>query len=264
MRVEPFTSNHRVEGVVYLLSRALRFYRKNGLLLLIKTAPGYLYRRIIRPNLPKKDSIVEYNGVKVQPYRYGDDFSPFDIPVIRDNTDDYEAELIKQIRGRVLTDDTVVVIGGGLGVSSVTAAIQASDGRVITYEGASEYAKTVAQTAEINDVEERVSIDHAIVGEPISLEGEAGDAPVVNPRNLPDCDVLVTDCEGAEELILENLRVQPRELIVETHGNRRKVEDLIQRNGYRIQSCEFAELPPLEDMARENGVYVIGAVLEKG
>lgn len=244
------------------LGRALRFYRKNGLLPLIKIAPGYLYRRIIRPNIPKKDTIVEYNGVKVKPYRYGDDFSPFDIPVIRENPDDYEAELIKQIRRRVLPTDTVVVIGGGLGVSSVTGAIRASDGFVITYEGASEYAKTVAQTAEINDVDERVSINHAIVGEPISLEGEAGNASVVNPRNLPECDVLVMDCEGAEEIIIENLRIQPRELVVETHGNRRKVEDLLQRNGYQIQSCEYAELPPLKAMARENGVYVIGAVLE--
>lgn len=244
------------------LSRALRFYRKNGLLPLIKIAPGHLYRRIIRPNLPKKDALVEYNGVKVKPYHYGDDISPFNIPAVRENPDDYEAELIKQIRRRVLTTDTVVIIGGGLGVSSVTAAIQASDGLVITYEGATEYAKTVAQTAEINDVDERVNINHDIVGEPISLEGEAGDASVVNPRDLPECDVLVMDCEGAEELILGDLRIQPRELIVETHGNRRKVEELLQMNGYRIQSCELAELPPLEEMARENGVYVIGAVHE--
>lgn len=41
----------------------------------------------------------------------------------------------------------------------------------------------------------------------------------VAPDELPKCDVLISDCEGAEKRILEELDHRPKTIIVETHGD---------------------------------------------
>jgi hypothetical protein len=39
----------------------------------------------------------------------------------------------------------------------------------------------------------------------------------IDVEDLPECDVLEMDCEGAEKEILKKLQIKPRVIIVETH-----------------------------------------------
>ena len=58
-------------------------------------------------------------------------------------------------------------------------------------------------------VSKRLTVNHAIVGEAISVYGAPEDlAPrVVTPADLPECDVLALDCEGAEILLLRQSEI---------------------------------------------------------
>jgi hypothetical protein len=72
---------------------------------------------------------------------------------------------------------------------------------------------------------------------------------------LPDCDVLILDCEGAEIEIIDGMEQRPRTMIVESHGF--------------LDSPESAVLNSLEafdyyvDNKRveyeQNGIYVLTA-----
>ncbi|MFB6215356.1 MAG: NAD(+)/NADH kinase, partial [Candidatus Aenigmatarchaeota archaeon] len=57
--------------------------------------------------------------------------------------------------------------------------------------------------AKLNGLEDQITIEHAIVGRSVSLFSDAGDASVLPGSAVPECDVLVLDCEGAELDILE-------------------------------------------------------------
>lgn len=59
-------------------------------------------------------------------------------------------------------------------------------------------------------------VDHSIVGEAHFVES-SGSADVVEPSDLPQCDVIEMDCEGAELNILSNLEMSPEKMIIETH-----------------------------------------------
>jgi hypothetical protein len=116
------------------------------------------------------------------------------------------------------TGDTVVIIGGGRGVSAVHAARQVgSNGSVVVYEGAEKYANIIRETAGLNSVSDRVQVNHALVGPTIDIAGDQGGADTVSPQKLPDCDVLEMDCEGAERDILAGMDIRPRVMIIEVH-----------------------------------------------
>lgn len=144
------------------------------------------------------------------------------------------------------TGDRVVIIGGGRGVSAVQAARQTgSTGSVIVYEGAEKYVKIIRETVELNSVSNRVKINHAIVGSAIDLAGNQGEADIVSPKKLPDCDVLEMDCEGTERNILANMDIRPRVIIIELHPLKYPeatavVEDLEEMN-YKIVSRKSNE-----------------------
>ena len=88
---------------------------------------------------------------------------------------------------------------------------------VTVFEGG-EIASEVRQVARWNDVDDVVTVEEAIVGDPTTLyQGMADDAEVVHPADLPACDVLEMDCEGSELGILEGMQIRPRVLIVELH-----------------------------------------------
>jgi hypothetical protein len=88
---------------------------------------------------------------------------------------------------------------------------------VTVFEGG-QIASHVCQTARLNEVDDIVSVDEAIVGDPSTLwQGMSDDAEVVDPADLPVCDVLEMDCEGSEFGILEGMQIRPRVLIVELH-----------------------------------------------
>jgi len=61
------------------------------------------------------------------------------------------------------------------------------------------------------------SVGEAVVGDAVDTFGEPVDRRV-RPTELPDCDVLVLDCEGSEVEILQDLGPDPREIVVESHA----------------------------------------------
>ena len=191
------------------------------------------YDLVIRPFLPYKISV--HNGVPVRTRTK-----------LLDMTDvfpEYEYPLIKGIRQQVECGDKVVIVGGGLGVSTVTAVhATGMKGNVITYEGSHTQYKSVKETIKINGVSDQVELDHAIVGSYTTFSernwGDSGDVEVLDPVDLPKCDVLELDCEGAEQEILEEMEVCPRIIIVETHGFLDSTTDevalILENAGYEI------------------------------
>lgn len=240
-----------------LLTRARRVYRDEGAASLLRQGVRYGYDNHVRPILPRKT--VTYNGVPVRASRVGDSIVPWQ----ETDVDDYEGALLRGIQDHARQDDTVVVVGGGQGVSTVVAANQVEpDGTVVTYEGAVEAVDDILDTLRLNDVRERVTLERATVGEEISLWGDREDGEIVPPDELPDCDVLVLDCEGAEVTILEEMEIRPRALVVETHGMydapKSKVEDRIERLGYDVRDYGVAE-ERVADFCAENDIYVLTA-----
>jgi hypothetical protein len=57
--------------------------------------------------------------------------------------------------------------------------------------------------------------------------------------DLPECDVLELDCEGAEYKILSEMEIRPRDLFIEIHPNHRQINDkvpeLLDELGYDIR-----------------------------
>lgn len=89
---------------------------------------------------------------------------------------------------------------------------------------------------------------HTIVGDDHHLEGDAGAADVISPMELPPCDVLEMDCEGAETAILSELEIQPRTIIVEAHWNINEIKSNLAELGYSIVSEMLAETGPYESI----------------
>jgi hypothetical protein len=81
---------------------------------------------------------------------------------------------------------------------------------------------------------------------------------------LPECDVLLLDCEGSEIGILEKLTVQPRVILVESHGMydspSQEIEELLKRQSYSIKSKEPAVKE--SEFCCDNDIYSITAVRE--
>jgi hypothetical protein len=71
----------------------------------------------------------------------------------------YEFALLRGLKAVVEPGDTVIIVGGGLGVSSVVAAREAGPtGTVITYEGDAKRAATVVTSATPSSVHRRPSM----------------------------------------------------------------------------------------------------------
>lgn len=210
-----------------------------------------LYNRVIRPYSPHKISVC--NGVAVK-----DRAKLFDF---RDIFPNYESSLISAIRTQVKKGDSVIIVGGGFGVSTVAAAeATGRDGEVETYEGSAEQYRIVKNTTSLNKVNDCVNTNHAIVGpfldHSTETYGEPENAEIINPSSLHKPDVLVLDCEGAELEILGNLSHNPDIVIVETHGflhsPETDVREILSERGYDVIN-EGVE-------SESRGIYVITAL----
>lgn len=184
---------------------------------------------MLRPLLPRKLAVC--NGVVTRRQR------------LLDATDvhpNYESTLVAATVWAVEAGDDVVVIGGGYGVTAVRAAWAARNVDVRCYEPSDEHAAIIAETAALNGVGSAVTVEHAAVGPVVQAYGPTDGADRVGPADLPECDVLVMDCEGAERAILDELAVRPRALVVESHGAVGSpppvVAGLLDAAGYAIDS----------------------------
>ena len=236
-----------------VLRDALTIYRQQGVGQLTHSAVTFL-----GDVLPVERRPVSYNGVEVLAGSRLSELLP--ISLARPT---YESSIVDALRTHVSQGDVVVVVGGGWGVSSVVAAEEAGEsGEVIVYEGAVRQVRRTTETVAHNGVADRARIEHAIVGPKVELNGSEGDAGRIHTDELPDCDVLVLDCEGAERAILREMEVAPSVVIVETHGlfdsPTADIEELLTDRGYEITSRDVADEGKSE-FCRENDVFVLAA-----
>lgn len=196
-----------------------------------------IYNRLIRDRLPRKIGV--FNGVAVR------DIGLFDRT---DVFPDYEEVLMDGIRTEVREGDDCVLVGGGRGVSSVVAARQVgNDGSVSTFEADSRSAELVSETSELNGVGERVAVENTVVGSSGRLWSGSASRNQTEPDELPDGDVLILDCNGAELELLEAITLSFRTLFVRINGfqgvSGKDVRSIIEENGFTVSRFEM-EHPP--------------------
>jgi hypothetical protein len=124
----------------------------------------------------------------------------------------------------------------------------------------------VQQTASRNKVT-NVSVHHAVVAKSIAVYGGLNDIGAVLPASqLPLCNVLQLDCEGAEVQILRELTTQPRVILVETHGlfgaPTKLVASLLEKRGYIVSDRGLAE-PCFDDYCTKNDIRVLLGINNK-
>lgn len=215
----------------------------------------YLYDTFLRPYLPYK--ICVRNGVAVR-----------NVTKLFDQTDiypEYEEGLISELRKAVTTADSVVIVGGGEGVSSVVAAEQVGpEGEVITFEASIDQFEIASETISLNCMDQRATIKHALVGPNIQTIGDMGEPETIQPSDIPACDVLELDCEGSEIEILRNMTINPRTIVVETHGGLGSPEDAVReelsKHNYKVISKSPHGFPMTEDQSSREGVFILRAI----
>lgn len=200
---------------------------------LIKLVVTPIYNAI-RDFTPRKIGVI--NGVAYRGPRLFD---------VTDHQPTWKPPLVNALRATLSPGQSVVFVGGGWCIAPVIAAREVgAAGHVDVYEAADQWVAQGRQTITLNDVTDRVTIHHGIVGEVVTARGPTGGADTVPPSELPDCDCLVLDCEGAERSILQNaeqLRSRTEVLVVETHTDRESppgtVVDLLE--GWRTELTPF-------------------------
>jgi hypothetical protein len=224
--------------------------RADGVLGLSHRIIGYAYRWGVRPCLPGES--VRYAGIPIcHDRKWGDRLVP--TPWVpeeareagRADEPDYEAALVTGLSETVRPGDKVVIVGAGLGVTAVVAALRTGpSGTVQCFEGSKQYVGYARQTAARNKAT-NISVHHAVVAKFIHGRGSGEVGTIVPPSQLPPCNVLEMDCEGAEVEILREMTIQPRVILVETHGlfgaPTHLIASLLEKRGYVVSDRGLAE-----------------------
>jgi len=244
----------RYKRVRELLSEVIREIQSNGLISLENRFLKFCFFNIylpLRSVLPTNFSKIQVrNGVKVR----ADNAKLLDTIIGFPYYEKNEIEFIKQY---VTAGDTIIDIGGGMGVTAVWCAQKAeSEGEVHVYEASKSCVNKIETTLSLNTVPATMVVNHAIVAEKVgAVRFEEGDkAFVVAPNELPECDVLNMDCEGAELPILENMLVRPRVILVETHAQfgspQEVIVEILNQKGYEV----------VDNLPAKSGMSQIAAV----
>jgi hypothetical protein len=209
---------------------------EDGFLSLVTAIPVYVYSHYIRSYVLTHTINITYNGVE-SPQRV----SVLDriIPKYTRDNPDYESAEIDAIRTYCREGDKVVIIGAGRGITPTIAANSVGEeGEILAYEASADRISQALRTIQHNNVSDQISIHHRIIGKAEDVAGKIGSASTLSPDELPNCDYLEIDCEGAEELILEEMNISPRIISVETHEKKmvshQKVIELLESRGYEI------------------------------
>lgn len=180
----------------------------------------------------------------------------------------YESGLVSGIKKQVQSGDSVVIVGGGQGVTAVKAARQVGRrGQVIVFEGSKQQVQNTKKTSDINNVSDIVCVHNCIVGPAKAVYGKEDKINIkrVSPEDLPRCDVLELDCEGAEIEILRNLSQKPRVILVETHGlhdaSSNQIRTILEDMSYNVVSKVVAD-ESKEQFCRENDIFALTAIIE--
>jgi hypothetical protein len=203
-----------------MLSKVRDIIQAHGVSGLASKTIAYAYREGVRPFLPTREP-VRYAGIRIcHDVKWGDRIVPKSwVPgdALAGNQPNYEGTLVAGLKETIKSGDRVVIVGGGVGVTATVAALRTGpSGTVECFEGGKQQVRFVRQTAARNGVD-NVSVHHAIVANAIAVFG-SDLGTILPPSQLPACNVLQLDCEGAEAEILRELTIQPRVILVETHG----------------------------------------------
>lgn len=235
---------------------AYQVFRNDGLNSLLFESIKHVYQTVVASRLPR--TVGMYNEVEVIAPRVFDSVVPWrqkDQPY-------YESGLVSAMEDHVDLDDDIVIVGGGIGVTTVRGAKLAPNGNVLVYEGAADLVDRVSQTAEMNNSSDMIKIIHAVVGPEVEVYGDSDGADHISSGEIPDCDVLELDCEGSEIEILENMTIRPRVILVESHGmngaSSEKIKQLLRENSYSIYSETIADKGKAE-FCIENDIRAIAA-----
>jgi Methyltransferase small domain len=228
---------------------------------------AYTYRQGVRPFIPSEP--VHYASIPIcHDRKWGDLLVPISwVPADEPPTDEpgYEATLVAGLNETVRPGDSVVIVGAGLGVTAVVAALRAGpSGTIQCFEASKQYVRFAQQTAERNNIT-NISVHHAVVAKSIFVYGNGSDlGAVMPPSQLPRCNVLQLDCEGAEVDILRELTIQPRVILVETHGvfgaPTELVASLLEKRGYVVSDRGVAE-PSLAELHTKQDVRVLLGII---
>jgi hypothetical protein len=252
-----------------LASRAVRSFRTKGVVHFVRTTRRWiaeqaaiLYVARIRNRSPLGRHAT-WNGVAVAPRRrLLDSLVPEAwIPANQQDDSTYEGALVRALKRTVTPGDRVIIVGGGYGVTVVTAARETgSGGSVLCYEAAQERISDLETALRVNPMPAKTTVEHCIVSEAKSLFGTAGDASILDPAELPVADVLQLDCEGAEVGILRNMQFRPRIIVVETHGIFEAptplVRQILEELGYAVEDLGLAE-ERYQEYCAENDIRVL-------
>lgn len=226
-------------------------YRRDGLASLIKSTINkvfmktvvppikYIYTNSLREFLPYT-SYIKRNGVRIERSKPLDNIfsgalSPAPSPV--PNYKQGNVGLIKSVAEK---GDKVVTIGGGYGVTAVHAATQVGEGgEVVVYEASKKQVDIIRKAISNHGLLDRTSVHHSLVGDDIEVYDGLGEPSTTHPSNLPPCNILEMDCEGAEIGILSQLSHKPDTIIVELHPHKHpeapeKSIQLLTELGYSI------------------------------
>jgi hypothetical protein len=257
----PLRSRSRSTGELAVLQKIRKILGEEGVASVGLRATAFAYRRAIRPWLPNRP--ILYAGIPIcHDRKWGDNIVPSSWlwTGVADRPD-YEAALVAGLNESVRPGDRVVVVGGGLGVTAVIAALRAGpSGTIECFEGSKRYVKHVEDTARRNRVS-NLAVHHAVISKSIAVYGDKIDeAVVMPPARLPPCDVLELDCEGAEVHILREMVIRPRVILVETHGiygaTTSLVDSLLRDRGYVVSPLGLAE-PRYRDFCIQNDIRVL-------
>jgi precorrin-6B methylase 2 len=188
-----------------------------------------IYNRLIRPRLPYKIGV--YNGIPLYKAKLLDMSGEYD--------HNLEEGLLNALRNVVSEGDRVVIVGGGYGLSSITSSEKVGEkGEVVTFEAGEEQSKVLKKNIELNNATHNVTVNHSPVGSATHSYSKIGNADITEPSELPTCDVLILDCEGAEYEIIEGMQIRPQNMVVETHGfldsPAYEIVELAESKGYLI------------------------------
>jgi len=209
-----------------LATKVKNAYQRGGITRVLRGGLGIVISNVF--DIPQKIAIKNQVAVRSVGLLDPNDVHP-----------DTEKELVASVRAHVRSGEDVVVVGGGYGVSTVWNARKVGDdGSVVAFEPGADAVETVRQTIEMNGVDHVADVEWAAVGPEVSVRGTTAGADAVPPEDVPDCDVLEMDCDGAEIDILDGLTIEPRLIIVETHGVFGTPEDAVREKlaarGYEV------------------------------
>jgi len=210
-----------------------------------------VYNKLIRMRLPRKRTTM--GGVVTKGVRFLD---------ITDVLPHFKEVNIEMIQEHLSGDDTVVEIGTGHGVCTIWAARTASNGKVVSYEASKEMVEIARDALDVNstilgrDLNDQVTIKHALIGDEVDVWGESAGVESISPTELPPADALIMDCEGSELGIIQQAKSLPDTVIVEAHPNKGVDPDNVVSE-LKSRGFEIKDLHP--DNPDNPFVYIIAA-----